>query len=260
LQSSRMSIFWLAEEFTQPPRSLGDANGLLTRSSETRLADLQEGSDSDELGDRMLVTLGSHVDRPGPPREPDPPGELAEVATPLEAENFSPAALGRLKEVNATLSSGASRGEVLPLVMKFASETFSRVAMFMVRGDMVVGMAQRGLSELGGPDDLALQKISIGRDDCAWFRQVFDCRSPVVSAPADDGDRMLASYLGETVPELSYAAPIVSSGQIVALLYADNLPGNAPPGDTSALEVVLQHAGLALERAVLERALAEMES
>jgi hypothetical protein len=42
---------------------------------------------------------------------------------------------------------------------------------------------------------------------------------------------------------------------VVAILYGDDLPGGAGPCDTSALEVVLHHAGLALDRAVLERAL-----
>jgi hypothetical protein len=44
---------------------------------------------------------------------------------------------------------------------------------------------------------------------------------------------------------------------VIALLYGDNLPEDGPLGDTSALEVVLHHAGLALDRAALERALRE---
>jgi hypothetical protein len=44
---------------------------------------------------------------------------------------------------------------------------------------------------------------------------------------------------------------------VVAILYADQLPEEGPMGDTSALEIVLHEAGLALDRAVLERALAE---
>jgi hypothetical protein len=41
-------------------------------------------------------------------------------------------------------------------------------------------------------------------------------------------------------------------------LYADHLPEQREIGDTSALEVVLSHAGLALDRAVLERALSDV--
>ena len=76
----------------------------------------------------------------------------------------------------------------------------------------------------------------------------------------DDGDSKLGILLGDQTASEAYVAPIVSAGEVVALLYADNLPAGTSLGDTSALEVVLHHAGLALDRAVLERALAEMEN
>jgi hypothetical protein len=41
-------------------------------------------------------------------------------------------------------------------------------------------------------------------------------------------------------------------------LYADNLPGAEPLGDTSVIEIALHEAGLALERALLQRALAQI--
>jgi hypothetical protein len=43
----------------------------------------------------------------------------------------------------------------------------------------------------------------------------------------------------------------------VALLYTDNLPGVKPIGNTTILEIALHEAGLALERALLERALSQ---
>jgi hypothetical protein len=52
-------------------------------------------------------------------------------------------------------------------------------------------------------------------------------------------------------------APIESNQQVVAVVYGDNLPDAAPIGETISLEIVLHEAGLALERALLERALAE---
>jgi len=66
----------------------------------------------------------------------------------------------------------------------------------------------------------------------------------------------LISRLGACVPAEAYVAPIESGGRIVALLYADSAPESLPTADTTILEIVLHEAGLALERALLERALA----
>ena len=52
-------------------------------------------------------------------------------------------------------------------------------------------------------------------------------------------------------------APIESGGGVSALLYADNQPTADSIPDTTALEIVLDQAGLALDRGLLRRALAE---
>jgi hypothetical protein len=64
----------------------------------------------------------------------------------------------------------------------------------------------------------------------------------------------LVLRLGGETPTEAYVAPIESGGQVVALLYVDNLPASDPIGDTTILEIVLHEAGLALERALIERA------
>ncbi len=146
---------------------------------------------------------------------------------------------------------------MLPLVIRFASEIFGRVAMFMVRDGTAVGMAQNGFAETGGPDDAALRSIQIDTAGSSWVTAVLERGKPVQGPPGNEGDRALALALGDTVPGEAYLAPIESTGQVIALLYADNLPQNTAISDTSALEVVLHHAGLALDRAALERALRE---
>lgn len=179
---------------------------------------------------------------------------------PSPTESLSPDSLARLKQVSARIRDPSSRGEVLPHVLHYASETLSRVAMFMIRDDTAQGIAQVGLQKAGGPDQRGLREVTLPHREPAWFRQVLDRRSPVRAAPTDDGDQRLAVLLGNAIPGEAYVAPIESGEQIVALLYADNLPGDEPIGDTSALEVVLHEAGLALDRAWLERVLEAAES
>jgi hypothetical protein len=180
-------------------------------------------------------------------------------APPSPAGSLSPDSLARLKQLTARMRDPSSRGEVLPQVLRFASETLSRVAMFMIRDDTAQGIAQVGLPKAGGPDQRGLREVTLPHREPACFRQAFDSRGPVRAAPSDDGDQRLAVLLGNAIPEEAYVAPIESGEQIVALLYADNLPGGEPIGDTSALEVVLHEAGLALDRAWLERILEEAE-
>jgi hypothetical protein len=126
--------------------------------------------------------------------------------------------------------------------------------MFMVRDETAIGMAQRGLPGAGGPDDDEFRKLKLPAWEIEWFRQVLESGKPVRSAPGGDGDQDLAMRMGEEAPAEAYVAPVASGDHIVALLYTDNLPGVDPIGDTTLLELALREAGLALERALLERA------
>ena len=166
--------------------------------------------------------------------------------------------LRALRAVSERIRDPANQGEVLKLVLKFASETFSRVAMFMVRDDIALGVAQIGLPSGGGPDDAQFREIELPVAEVEWFRHVLEARVSLCSPATGDGDRALACRIGDREPAQAYIAPILSGGRVVALLYADNLPGAEPIGDTSVIEIALHEAGLALERALLQRALAQV--
>ncbi len=167
-------------------------------------------------------------------------------------------ALARLKGVSERLRDPSTQGEVLTLVLDFAAESFARVAMFMVRDDVAVGMAQRGLPPTGGPDDARMRDIELEPDAMPeLFQDVLARRAPRRAVMSGPRDRVLAMRLGAAAPRDAYAAPIESGGRVVALIYADNLPDEKPLPDPTAFEIVLHEAGLVLDRAVLERALAE---
>jgi len=168
--------------------------------------------------------------------------------------------LAELRESSARIREGAGRGEVLSQVLAFAAQRFARVALFGVRDERAFGVAQVGLARAGGPDDASLRELSLGSSEPAWFRRVVETKRPAKAMPSDEGDHRLAVLLGNDIPGEAYVAPIVTSERVVALLYADNLPGREPIGDTRSLEVLLDAAGIALDRAVLERTLAASES
>ena len=145
-------------------------------------------------------------------------------------------------------------------MLDFAAERFRRVAMFMAREDDAVGIAQRGLPLAGGPSDREFQALRVPLVDSAWLDTVIQTGASLKAGPSNDGDHRLAAQLGSQTPSEAFVAPIESGGRVAALLYADNLPEGTPIGDTAVLAIVLHEAGMALDRAVLERALAEADS
>ena len=165
-------------------------------------------------------------------------------------------ALVQLREASDRLQDPESRAEVLPLLLRAATALYARVAIFMVRDQMLVGMAQIGLPRAGGPDDVGLRGLVVPAAEPAWFRRVLESGVGGLAPPSNLGDERLAGLLGDRLPHAAYVAPILSGPRVVALLYADNLPGDEALADPGALEPLLVEAGLALERALRARALA----
>jgi len=167
------------------------------------------------------------------------------------------ASLESLRSVSDRLRDPERRDDVLTVVLEFASRSLSRVAVFMLRDDRLIGMAERGISGSGGPDDEAMRGLALGCGELPeLFREALETRRGARGALTPGRDAGLLARLGGSTPVESYVAPIESGGSPVALVYGDNLPQNAPIGDTTALEIVLHEAGLALDRASLELALA----
>jgi hypothetical protein len=248
-QSTRTCVLWLCEEGAEPLTRVAPAEGSVTRPALYQFDNAAAGSRVGQLatGLRQAVDAICRSKESG-------------ATSASSAREISPEVMDRLKRATALLREASSRGEVLPLVIRFAAETFSRVAMFGVRDGEVHGMAGAGLSAAGGPDDAALRQVSARASESAWLRRALETHAPFRAPASDEGDRALAARLGDRVASEVYWAPIESAGQVIALLYGDNLPHGRALSDSSALEVVLHHAGLALDRAALERALAESDS
>jgi hypothetical protein len=188
-------------------------------------------------------------------RSPQPAAAKPASAQASPAESTDQG-LRRLRAASEQMRDPARRGEALSIALEFASESLGRVAIFMLRDDRALGIAQKGLPAAGGPDDDAFRALQFEVPEVDGLARVVRERKAMCVAPDAGGLLGLTQRLGST-PAEAYLAPIESGGRIVAVLYADQLPAAAPIGDTTILEIVLHEAGLALERALLELSLAQ---
>lgn len=246
-QSPRLPIVVITAAGSRPPtrrRTGAVPNAFAERPKDGALADQRRSAERLEAAAALREIIA---------RLPD----AAPAAKPAAAARAPEADIARLREASSRMRERARQGDVLPNVLSYAAQSFSRVALFMVREENIVGIAQIGLGKAGGPDDVALRDVHIGLRESSWLRKLLDTLQPVRGRPSDDGDHRLCIMLGNEIPNEAFLAPIESANRVVAILYADNLPGRALMRDTGALEVVLHEAGLALDRTLLERALAE---
>jgi hypothetical protein len=177
-----------------------------------------------------------------------------------KAKASGPASMRGLRDATAKLQDASSRGEVLPVVLAFASELFARAAILVVREDQIFAISGRGLPSLEVDPLGPTAPVSLPTPKQGWIREVLDSGKPIVAAPVTDADRALLDCFGGESPKQVYLGPIESGSSVIALLYGDQSLTGAPIPDTHGLEVVLRHAGLALDRAALERALWKVDA
>ena len=61
------------------------------------------------------------------------------------------------------------------------------------------------------------------------------------------------------MPESIMAIPLVVNGKVALIVYGDNLPERKPIGGMDTLEIFMNQAGMALEKALLQNRLTELQ-
>jgi CheY-like chemotaxis protein len=161
-----------------------------------------------------------------------------------------------LRSMLAELIDPANRDTVTLLVLRFASNLCERACLFLATRRAFVGLG--GFSADEGSDQFVarVRRIQVPVEHESVFTRVAQYRS-LIRAPLKDleGNRRLAKGLGGEWPAgETLAAPLISGDRVAAILFADN-PSGKPLGPTDGLEIFLQQAGLAMDRALLERRL-----
>ncbi len=165
-----------------------------------------------------------------------------------------------LKSMFDELRFPTATAEVTLLILRYASEVVNRAILFMVKKDEVRGLGQFGIELKGRSADQVVRNIKIPLNKPSLFLSVVETRRSYLGRlEPSECNTYLASELGGTMPETVLAIPLVVDGKVALVVYGDNLPDGRPIRGMDTLEIFMNQAGMALEKALLEKRLAELQ-
>lgn len=157
---------------------------------------------------------------------------------------------GMLQELN----NPSLGGGIILLILRFASELMNRAVILLVKENEIVGLGQFGIELAGESADIRVRNTKLPKSAEHVFTEALKTFTPCCIQPQQtEWNDYLFNHLGGKRPKEVFVGPLISEGRVVAVLYGDNLPEEKPIGDTESLEIFLSQAGLAMEKALLER-------
>ncbi len=165
-----------------------------------------------------------------------------------------------LKSMFDELRFPTATSEVTLLILRYASEVVNRAVLFMVKKDEVRGLGQFGIEIKGRPADQVVRNVKISLTQPSLFLTVIESRRSYLGPlESNESSKYLINELGGVMPEMVLAIPLIVDGKVVLIVYGDNLPDQKPIRGIDTLEIFMNQAGMALEKAVLEKRLAELQ-
>lgn len=168
--------------------------------------------------------------------------------------------LTALKSMFDELRFPTATAEVTLLILRYASEVVNRAVLFMVKKDEVRGLGQFGIELKGKSADQVVRNIKIPLDKPSLFLTVIETRRSYLGPfESNECNSYLATELGGALPGQVLAIPLIVDGKIALVVYGDNLPEKKTISGMDTLEIFMNQAGMALEKALLEKRIAELQ-
>lgn len=166
-----------------------------------------------------------------------------------------------LKSMFDELRFPTATAEVTLLILRYASEVVNRAILFMAKKDEVRGLGQFGIElESGRSADQVVRKIAIPLTEPSLFRTVIENRRTYLGPmEPTEQNKLLVNIVGGAMPGMVLAIPLIVDTKVALVVYGDNLPDQRPIKGIETLEIFMNQAGMALEKALLERKLAELQ-
>lgn len=168
--------------------------------------------------------------------------------------------IAALKSMFDELRFPTATAEVTLLILRYASEVVNRAVLFMVKKDEVRGLGQFGIELKGRSADQVVRNIKIPLSRPSLFLTVLDTRRSFIG-PLDSNEcnNYLVNELGGSTPQSVMAIPLIVDGKIALIVYGDNVPEQKSVVGVDTLEIFMNQAGMALEKALLEKRIAELQ-
>jgi Domain of unknown function (DUF4388) len=163
-----------------------------------------------------------------------------------------------LRSLSQELRFPNSPSEIILLILRFASDIFQRGVIFMVNEDSLAGLGQFGL-DVEGADERIRGTILPYRES-AFLVGISEGMRPFKGAlERDIMTEALMKELSGGWPQKVAIFPVIAEGKTVALLYCDNASAGNDFFETDGLEIFISQAGIALEKALLQKRLQELQ-
>jgi hypothetical protein len=152
--------------------------------------------------------------------------------------------LKKLRASMARVDQGTSLTEVLTLLLEELSQFAPRVALFILKGGSCIGWNGRG----PGLASDAIKKISVPTSADTLFSAVINSRSAFVGDSNRHRDNVqLLSRIGNVLPSMVFATPLILRDRIAAVVYADSGDGAEKLQGAEALEILTVYASKVLD-------------
>jgi len=183
------------------------------------------------------------------------PGREARGAAGAEA------GLTKLRSIMKEIRAPNFAGEITLMIMRYASEVVDRGVFFVLKSGGISGMGQFGLGEHGPAADERVRQIKIPLDQPSVLTEVLDKRQTYLGPlPKSAWNDRLMEDLGGRTPQTVVAVPMTVNDTVVAILYGDNAVTGRPVREIEGLELLMNQAGLAMEKALLELKIKNIEN
>jgi hypothetical protein len=166
-----------------------------------------------------------------------------------------------LKSMFDELRFPTATAEVTLLILRYASEVVNRAVLFMAKKDEVRGLGQFGIELAKGlSPDQVVRNIRIPLNKPSLFLDVIENRRTYLGPlESTELNTALVNDLGGTAPDTVLAIPLIVDNKVALVVYGDNVPEKKPIRGVETLEIFMNQAGMALEKALLEKKLAELQ-